>query len=132
MNDKREPGRKGRSGRGGRGETARQGRSRDAGHASEEVVRSGNLAFGPPPEGKGPPRVISDAERGGVSATDTEARSPLGVGTSENRGAEKTASRKKERGREKVGTDERGRPYGVSRPEDATGVSPRKPARRPG
>ncbi|GAA3422657.1 hypothetical protein GCM10018952_76030 [Streptosporangium vulgare] len=72
------------------------------------------------------------AERGGVPATDTKARSPLGVGTSENRGAEKTASRKKEQGREKVGTDERGRPYGVSHPEDVTGVSPRKPSRHPG
>lgn len=129
MNDKREPGRKGRS---GRGDTAKHGHSRDVGHASEEVVRSGDLAFGPPPDGKGPPRVISDAERGGVPATDTEARSPLGVGTSENRGAERIASRKKEQGREKVGTDERGRPYGVSHPEDVTGISPRKPGRRPG
>ncbi|WP_329084503.1 MULTISPECIES: hypothetical protein [unclassified Streptosporangium] len=128
MNEKHKTGEKGRSGKGKQGE---HGHSRDVGHASEEVVRSGNLAFGPPPDDKGPPRVVSGVERGGVPSTDTEARSPLGVGTSEHRGAEKTASRKKEAGREKVGTDERGRPYGVSHPEDVTGISPRKPGRGP-
>ncbi|MEU4407244.1 hypothetical protein AB0F88_22200 [Streptosporangium sp. NPDC023963] len=129
MNDKHESKHKRRN---GKGEKAKHGHSRDVSHASEEVVRSGDLAFGPPPEGKGPPRVVSGAEREGVPSTDTEARSPLGVGTSENRGAERIASRRKERGREKVGTDERGRSYGVSHPEDVTGVSPRKPGRRPG
>ncbi|WP_344923255.1 hypothetical protein [Streptosporangium oxazolinicum] len=128
MSEKRKSGEKGRSGKDKQGE---HGYSRDVGHASEEVVRSGNLAFGPPPDDKGPPRVVSSAERKGVPATDTEARSPLGVGTSENRGAEKIASRKKDAGREKVGTDEAGRPYGVSHPEDVTGISPGKSGRRP-
>jgi hypothetical protein len=127
MNDRRGPGNKGRS---GKGKTREHGHSRDVGHASEEVVRSGNRAFGPPSDDKGPPRVVSEAERKGVPPTDTEARSPLGVGTSENRGAEKVASRRKEKGREKAGIDERGRPYGVSHPEDVTGVSPRKPGRK--
>ncbi|MEU3167639.1 hypothetical protein [Streptosporangium sp. NPDC006930] len=125
MNDKRKYGEKGRNGKGEKG-----GHSRDVGHASEEVVRSGNLAFGTPPDDKGPPRVVSKVERKGVPSTDTKARSPLGVGTSENRGAEKIASRRKEKGREKTGVDERGRPYGVSHPEDVTGVSPRKPGHR--
>jgi len=96
-------------------------------HASEEVVRSGNLAFGHPPDDKGPGRVVSDEEREGVSATDAEARSPLGVGASEHRGAEEIAAREDEKGREKTGTDETGRPYGVSHPEDTTGVNPQKP-----
>jgi hypothetical protein len=107
-------------------ETSRErGRSPGVSHASEEVVRSGNLAFGHPPDDKGPARVISDAERKGVPATDTKARSARGVGTSEHRGAEKIA-RKGEKGRKKLETDEKGRPYGVSRPEDITGVNPQK------
>ncbi|WP_030917906.1 hypothetical protein [Streptosporangium amethystogenes] len=109
----------------GKDTPSERGRSSGVSHASEEVVRSGNLAFGHPPGGKGPERVISDAERKGVPATDTEARSAHGVGTSEHRGAEKIA-RKGEKGRKKVGTDEKGRPYGVSRPEDITGVNPQK------
>ncbi|MEU8380886.1 hypothetical protein [Streptosporangium sp. NPDC048865] len=132
MSDKREPGHRSPSGTGKAGKAPEHGYSRDVGHASEEVVRSAELAFGPPPSDRRPPRVVSDAEREGVPSTDTEARSPLGVGTSENRGAQRIAFRKKERGREKAGTDERGRPYGVSRPEDVTGVSPRKSGRRPG
>ena len=111
------------------GKDTASGRDRSSGpsHASEEVVRSGNLAFGHPPDDKGPGRVLSDEEREGVSATDTEARSPLGVGPSEQRGAEEIAAREDEEGREKAGTDERGRPYGVSKPEDSTGVNPQGP-----
>ncbi|MFI6455907.1 hypothetical protein ACIBF6_30615 [Streptosporangium amethystogenes] len=101
-------------------------RSSGVSHASEEVVRSGNLAFGHPPDDREPGRVISDVERKGVPATDTEARSARGVGTSEHRGAEKISARKGEKGRKKISTDEKGRPYGVSRPEDITGVNPQK------
>ncbi|MGW0589726.1 hypothetical protein [Streptosporangium sp. NPDC002607] len=103
-----------------------RGRSPGVSHASEEVVRSGNLAFGHPPDDRGPGRLVSDEEREGVPATDTEARSARGVGAGEQRGAEEIAARKGEKGREKVGTDEKGRPYGVSHPEDATGVNPQK------
>ncbi|MET8052612.1 hypothetical protein ABZU75_33940 [Streptosporangium sp. NPDC005286] len=109
-------------------DTSRErGRSPGVSHASEEVVRSGNLAFGHPPGDRGPGRVVSDEEREGVPATDTEARSARGAGAGEQRGAEEIAARKGEKGREKVGTGKKGRPYGVSHPEDATGVNPRKP-----
>ncbi|MEV4379846.1 hypothetical protein [Streptosporangium sp. NPDC049644] len=112
-------------GRPGKDTPGERDRSSGVSHASEEVVRSGNLAFGRPPADKGPARVISDVERKGVPATDTKARSARGVGTSEHRGAEKIAH-KGEKGRKKLETDEKGRPYGVSRPEDITGVNPQK------
>ncbi|WP_433363739.1 hypothetical protein [Streptosporangium sp. CA-115845] len=95
-----------------------RGRSSGVSHASEEVVRSGNLAFGHPPGDRGPGRVSG-----------TEARSARGAGTGERPGAEKIA-RKDEKGREKIGTDEKGRPYGASHPEDATGVKPQKTAKK--
>ncbi|HEU4899696.1 MAG TPA: hypothetical protein VFX88_19345 [Actinomycetota bacterium] len=63
----------------------------------------------------GPGREISGEEREGVSATDTEAESPLGVGVSMTRRGEDIARQEDEEGREDTGT--RGptdRPTGVS------------------
>ena len=56
----------------------------------------------------GPGREISPEERDGVPDTDTEARTPLGVGESINRGAEDHA-----RGKEEIDgrDDATGRPY---------------------
>jgi hypothetical protein len=73
----------------------------------------------------GPGRVISDEEREGVSPTDTEATSPLGVGESVNRRGEDVAREEGEEGREHVGT--RGpsdRPAGVSDERASTSVDP--------
>jgi hypothetical protein len=71
----------------------------------------------------GPGREISDEEREGVPATDTEAESPLGVGVSMTRRGEDVDRQEDEPGREDVGT--RGpsdRPVGVSDERAATGV----------
>jgi hypothetical protein len=107
------------------GSTGRHG----SGQGSAETRRAGDLAFRRPPPGpQWPGRVVSDAERRGVPATDTEARTPLGVGTSTSRRAERIATREEESGRHSHGIRGRsGRPYGRSRPEDDTGVAPQAP-----
>ncbi|MDP9850109.1 hypothetical protein [Streptosporangium lutulentum] len=125
MSNKRRP--EDASPHGKKGEEEHHGSSPDVGRASEEVIRSGNRAFAPPPEEKRPERVVSKQERRGVSPTDTEATSPLGVGVSTSRRAEKIAARESEKGRETRGVDEKtGRPHGVSTPEDSTGVKPQE------
>jgi hypothetical protein len=71
----------------------------------------------------GPGRVVSDEEREGVPATDTEAESPLGVGVSMTRRGEDVAKQEDEPGRDDTGT--RGptdRPVGVSDDRASTGV----------
>ncbi|AWS45853.1 hypothetical protein [Streptosporangium sp. 'caverna'] len=128
MSDKQRP--EDASPHGEEGEKEHHGYSPDVGRASEEVIQSGNRAFAPPPETKGPGRVVSEEEREGVSPTDTEAASPLGVGTGTGRRAEEIAEEEDEEGREAAGVDEKtGRPYGVSTSEDSTGVKPRDPGR---
>jgi hypothetical protein len=133
MSNKRRP--EDASPHGEEGENEHHGSSPDVGRASEEVIQSGNRAFAPPPEKKGPGRVVSEEEREGVPSTDTEATSPLGAGTSKGRRAEEIAKEEAEEGRETVGTEEgTGRPYGTSTPEDSTGVKPQEPVdkgRRP-
>ncbi|MDH2429038.1 hypothetical protein [Sphaerisporangium sp. TRM90804] len=92
--------------------------------AHEDAVRAGNLAFESPPRGDlRPPRDVTAIEREGVSPTDTQARSPLGVGTSTTMRAEHLARREQEPGREKLGEEYPSkRPYGVSKPGHGTGV----------
>jgi hypothetical protein len=73
----------------------------------------------------GPGREVSDEEREGVPATDTEASSPLGVGESINRRGEDVARHEDEPGREHTGT--RGssdRPAGVSDERDSSAIDP--------
>jgi hypothetical protein len=102
--------------------------SPDVGRGSEEARQAGDRAFGPPPPGpQWPGREPSKAEMQGVSSTDNEARTPLGVGTSTSRRAEKAARHESERGRVKGVSGRSGRPYGTSGPEDDTGVAPQKP-----
>jgi hypothetical protein len=71
----------------------------------------------------GPGRVVSDEEREGVPATDTEAESPLGVGVSMTRRGEGVDKQEDEPGREDTGargpTD---RPVGVSDARASTAV----------
>jgi hypothetical protein len=96
---------------------------------SADARRAGDRAFGPPPPGpQWSGRVPSEQESSGVPATDTEARTPLGVGVTTSRRAERIARREPEKGRRKLSLRGRsGRPQGVSEPEDATGVAPPKP-----
>ena len=71
----------------------------------------------------GPGREISDEERLGVPATDTEAESPLGVGVSMTRRGENVQKQEDEPGREHAGTKgESDRPAGVSDTRSSTGV----------
>jgi hypothetical protein len=73
----------------------------------------------------GPGRVISEEEREGVSATDTEAESPLGVGVSMSRRGEDVGKQEDEEGRDD--TDTKGptdRPTGVSDERASTSVDP--------
>ncbi|MET8146090.1 hypothetical protein ABZU32_37780 [Sphaerisporangium sp. NPDC005288] len=94
-----------------------------------DVAMAGDRAFDSPPRGGvRPPRVMTEVERHGVSPIDSEASSPLGVGTSTTARAERIAHRKEEPGRRKVGVEHRARrPYGVSTPEHGTGVGPSGP-----
>jgi hypothetical protein len=77
----------------------------------------------------GPAREISQVERDGVSPTDTEASSPLGVGQSYGRRGESIAKREgKEAGRREVATTgEAKRPAGKSTGRDQTAVDPHRP-----
>jgi hypothetical protein len=86
------------------------------------ISRSSGGRGGPP----GPPREISQAEREGVSPTDTEARSALGVGESYGRRGESIAKHEgKEAGRREVGTTGKAkRPAGTSTARDQTTVKP--------
>jgi hypothetical protein len=74
----------------------------------------------------GPGREISDEEREGVSSTDIDATSALGVGESINRHGEDVAKQEVEPGREDTGTrGASGRPAGVSDERDSSSVDPR-------
>ena len=125
MNHRREPD----SGPGYGADREHHGSSPDVGQGSAEARQAGDRAFRPPPSGpQWPGREASDAERRGVSATDTEARTPLGVGTSTSRRGEKIATREEETGHRPHGIRGRsGRPYGKSAPEKDTGVAPQEP-----
>ena len=73
----------------------------------------------------GPGREISDEEREGVPATDTEAESPLGVGVSMTRRGEDVEKQEDEPGRQDTGTKgPTDRPTGVSDQRASTGIDP--------
>ena len=73
----------------------------------------------------GPGRQISDEEREGVPATDTEAESPLGVGVSIARRGEDVDKQEDEPGRDDTGTQgPSDRPVGVSDERASTSVDP--------
>jgi hypothetical protein len=74
----------------------------------------------------GPGREISEEEREGVSATDMEATSALGVGESVNRRGEDVVKQEgQEEGRDHGGTKGASdRPHGGSDERDATSVDP--------
>jgi hypothetical protein len=73
----------------------------------------------------GPGREISEEEREGVSATDTEAESPLGVGVSMTRRGEDVGKQEDEEGRDDTGTKgSTDRPTGVSDERASTSVDP--------
>jgi hypothetical protein len=74
----------------------------------------------------GPGREISEEEREGVSATDMEATSALGVGESINRHGEDVVKQEgQEEGRDHEGTKgATDRPHGGSDERDATSVDP--------
>jgi hypothetical protein len=98
-------------------------------HGEKDTAADGvNKAFraeeNAPPPGETVPE--SKQEREGVSATDTTAATPLGVGESQTKGGEELAREPgKESGRHDTG--EKGparRPTGTSTAEDVTGVKP--------
>jgi hypothetical protein len=69
--------------------------------------------------------VLSEAELDGVPATDAQARTPLGVGTSTSRRAEWISVTEPEAGRRRKGVRGKARrPQGESEPEHDTGVAP--------
>ncbi|MEZ0075295.1 hypothetical protein [Planotetraspora sp. GP83] len=103
------------------------GYSPDVERGSEEAAQAGDRAFSPEAAGApGPGREESEEERSGVSATDTEARSPQDVGTSASRQGEEIADQEQEPGREPAGaTGKARRPTGTT--DDSTGVGKQEP-----
>lgn len=75
---------------------------------------------------RGPAREISQVERDGVPSTDTDARTPLGVGESFGRRGENIGKQEgKEPGRRDAGTTGQAkRPAGESTGRDATTINP--------
>lgn len=92
--------------------------------AHQDAIKGTNLAFHPPPHtGRRPPREISEAERHGVSPTDTHATSALDVGQSMTTRPERVSREKHEPGRvREAGHPRTGRPAGTTTPEHFTGV----------
>jgi len=73
----------------------------------------------------GPGRAISDEEREGVSSTDMDATSALGVGESMSRRGEDVAAQEDELGRRDTGPrGASGRPAGTSDERDSSSVDP--------
>jgi hypothetical protein len=73
----------------------------------------------------GPGRESSDEEREGVSSTDMDATSALGVGESISRRGEDVAKQEDEPGREDIGPrGASGRPAGTSDERDSSSVDP--------
>ncbi len=87
----------------------------------EEAQAGVNKAFDASEAGEpGPGREMSAEERGGVSATDTSAASPLGVGESTTQSGETMGPGEDF---EKLGTKgESQRPYGKAAPDAESGV----------
>jgi hypothetical protein len=100
-----------------------EGRTGGADHGTGLAAEGGTKAFDAANAGApGPGPVDSAEERAGVSATDTSAESPLGVGVSSGSRGEDLA--KDERGEGTKGASDR--PYGESS-QDETGVAPQGP-----
>jgi hypothetical protein len=103
------------------------GWSPDVGTGGSERAKEANeKAFDGPAEGEERPgSTESQEEREGVPPTDTEARTPLDVGTSTSTRAEEYGAEGEE-GRRTLGTKGKsGRPYGDT--EEGAGVDPPKP-----
>lgn len=103
------------------------GWSHDLDDPTDEAQRATGKAFDPSQAGEpGSGRTVSEAEREGVSSTDTTGQTPLGVGESTRRGGEETARTGDEAGRTTLGTQGKSqRPVGTSSEEASTGVDPR-------
>jgi hypothetical protein len=90
----------------------------DVGGGNEDVQEARRKAMeSPPPGGEGEGREFSDAERSGISSTDTEPGSPYGVGESDSTRPEEQAGSEGTKGRKSPAK----RPYGRTDDED-TGV----------
>jgi hypothetical protein len=100
------------------------GRTGGANHGTGLAEEGAAKAFDAANAGApGPGPVGSAEERAGVTATDTSADSPLGVGVSSGRRAEDLAD--DDRGEGTKGAS--GRPYGGSSQDETTGVDPQEP-----
>ncbi|HSV64294.1 MAG TPA: hypothetical protein VLJ59_00110 [Mycobacteriales bacterium] len=90
------------------------GRAAEADHKAYDASNAGE---------PGPGREVSAEERAGVSDTDTDGRSALGVGESMTRRAEDIAKESDDSERYTTGTQGPSqRPVGKSTPDDVTGV----------
>jgi hypothetical protein len=94
---------------------------------SDRATEANKKAFGEPPAGGGPGKEESEAERTGVPPTDTDARTPLGTGTSTRKGGEEHGEEGDEERRTLGTKGESGRPYGDTNPEKDAGVNPQAP-----
>ncbi len=94
---------------------------------SGRATEANQKAFQTPPAGRGPGAEESEEERTGVPPTDTDAATPLGVGTSSTRRAEEYGA-EGESSRRTVGTQgQSDRPYGVTDPDEDTSVGAQAP-----
>jgi hypothetical protein len=75
----------------------------------------------------GPGREISEEELDGVSATDMEASSPLGVGESSSRRGEEIGAGAESGRRDAGTTGQAERPAGTSTARDSTTIDPQEP-----
>jgi hypothetical protein len=102
------------------------GWSPDIGSEGDTAAEAGEKAMRKPShETGGDDRPISQAEREGSHPTDTEPKSPFGVGESTNRRGEEIAAEKGGEPEGYKGVSQR--PYGTSSADEATGVDPQGP-----
>jgi hypothetical protein len=101
---------------------------------SERATEANEKAFSGPPEGQGPGRNVSEEERTGVSDTDMEPDSALGVGTDRTVKHGEDYGREGDAGESTEGTKGASqRPYGTVDPDDAPErVDPESPHLPPG
>jgi hypothetical protein len=104
------------------------GWSPDIGSENKTAAEAGEKAMRKPAKETDEGGQVPQAERGGtggISPTDTEPKSPFGVGDSDTRRGEEIAAEEGKNAEGHKGVSQR--PFGTTDPEDATGVAPQGP-----
>jgi hypothetical protein len=101
------------------------GWSPDVGSEKKTAAEAGEKAMRKPPKETDEGGQVLQEGTGGISPTDTDPKSPFGVGESHTRRGEEIAVEEGKKAESRKGASQR--PYGTTDPEEATGVAPQGP-----